>query len=110
MHPILRNEAYRIASEAICNACRHSGATRIDVEICYDVRQLRVRVKDNGKGVDQKILDGGGREEHYGLPGMYERAKLAGGKLTVGSRPESGTEIELIIPASIAYAKSSAPR
>jgi ligand-binding sensor domain-containing protein/signal transduction histidine kinase len=109
MHPILRDEVYRVASEATGNAFRHSGATRIVVEICYDDRQLRVRVEDNGKGIDPKTLDGGGLEGHYGLPGMRERAKLAGGKLTVRSRLDSGTEIELTIPASLAYAKSSAP-
>jgi ligand-binding sensor domain-containing protein len=106
MHPILRDEVYRIASEAMCNAFRHSGATRIEIEICYDKKQLRVRVQDNGKGIDPRVLDGGGREGHYGLPGMRERAKLAGGKLTVWSKLDSGTEIELIIPASRVYAKS----
>ncbi len=107
LHPILKDEAYRIASEAIRNAFHHSGAAQIEVEICYDDRHLRVRVLDNGKGIDPKVLDGGGREGHYGLPGMQERAKLAGGKLTVRSRHDSGTEIELTIPASLAYAKSS---
>jgi signal transduction histidine kinase len=107
MHPILRDEVYRIASEAIRNAFRHSGALRIHVEVCYDDRHLRVRVEDNGKGIDPKVLDGGGREGHYGLPGMHERAKLTGGKLNVRSRLDSGTEIELTIPASLAYAKSS---
>jgi signal transduction histidine kinase len=107
MHPILRDEVYRIASEATRNAFRHSGATRIDVELCYNDRQLRVRIEDNGKGIDAKVLDGGGREGHYGLTGMRERAKLAGGKLTLRSRHDSGTEIEFTIPASLAYAKSS---
>jgi signal transduction histidine kinase len=106
LQPILRDEVYRIASEATCNAFRHSGATRIQVEICYDNRQLRVRVEDNGKGIDLKVLDGGGREGQYGLPGMQERAKLGGGKLTVRSRLGSGTEVELTIPAFLAYAKS----
>ena len=107
LHPILRDEAYRIATEATCNAFRHSGARRIDVEICYDDKQLRVRVEDDGKGIDPKVLNDGGRDGHYGLTGMRERAKLAGGKLTVRSRLDSGTEIELTIPASLAYGKSS---
>ena len=110
LHPILRDEVYRIASEATRNAFRHSDARQIEVEIYYDDRQLRVRVLDNGKGIDPNVLDGGGREGHYGLPGMQERAKLAGGKLTVRSRRDSGTEIELTIPASLAYVKSSTPR
>ncbi|MBV8113479.1 MAG: hypothetical protein JO300_01980 [Silvibacterium sp.] len=109
LHPILRDEVYRIASEATCNAFRHSGAGRIKVKICYDRKQLRVLVQDNGKGIDPQVLDGG-REGHFGLAGMQERAKLAGGKLTVQSKPDSGTEVELTIPASIAYAKLSAPR
>jgi signal transduction histidine kinase len=109
LHPILRDEVYRIASEATCNAFRHSGAGRIEIEICYDKNQLRVRVQDNGKGIDAKVLHGGGREGHYGLPGMKERAKLAGGKLTVWSKLDSGTEVQLTIPASLAYGKSSAP-
>jgi signal transduction histidine kinase/ligand-binding sensor domain-containing protein len=109
LHPILRDEVYRIASEATCNAFRHSGAGQIQIEICYDKKQLRVRVQDNGKGIDPQVLDGGGREGHYGLPGMQERAKLAGGKLTVRSKLDLGTEVELTIPASIVYAKSSEP-
>jgi signal transduction histidine kinase len=80
------------------------------VEISYDRRQLRLRVRDNGKGIDPKVLAGGGRAGHYGLPGMQERAKLVGGKLAVWSEIDSGTETELTIPASIAYAKSRIAR
>jgi signal transduction histidine kinase len=109
LRPILRDEVYRIASEATCNAFRHSGAGQIEIEICYDKKRLRVRVRDNGKGIDAKVLECGGREGHYGLPGMQERARLAGGKLTVLSRLDSGTEVELTLPAFLAYAKSSAP-
>jgi signal transduction histidine kinase len=70
------------------------------------VQQFRLRVRDNGKGIEPMILDESGLAGHYGLPGMQERARLAGGKLTVSSRPDSGTDAELIIPASFAYAKS----
>lgn len=66
-----------------------------------------MRVRDDGNGIDPKILDGG-RSEHYGLPGMRERAKLVGGKLAVWSRLGEGTELELTIPGTLAYAKSSA--
>ena len=65
-----------------------------------------MRVRDDGKGIDVKVLGAGGRAGHHGLPGMHERAKLAGGKLAVWSEPGSGTEIELTIPRSVAYAKS----
>jgi signal transduction histidine kinase len=108
--PTLRDEVYRIASEAVRNAFRHSHAARIEVEIRYDPEQLRLRVRDDGKGMDQKVLGGGGRAGHYGLPGMHERAKLVGGKLAMWSELESGTEAELTIPASAAYARLSANR
>jgi signal transduction histidine kinase len=100
---------YRIACEALRNAFQHSGAARIEVGIHYDDKQFWVCIRDNGKGIDPKVLDGRGREGHYGLTGMRERAKLAGGKLTVRSTLDSGTEVELTIPASRAYVKSSTP-
>jgi signal transduction histidine kinase len=110
LHPIIRDEVYRIASESLRNSFHHSGAARIEVDIHYDERQFRIRSRDNGKGIDPKILEGGGRVGHYGLPGMHERAKLVGGKLAIWSQLNSGTEIELTIPASRAYTKSRAPR
>lgn len=103
LHPILRDEVYRIAGEAMRNAFRHAGAQRIEVEIRYDDRQLRVRVRDDGKGIDLELLGDNGREGHFGLRGMRERAKLIGGKLTVWSELDSGTEVELTIPAARAY-------
>jgi ligand-binding sensor domain-containing protein/signal transduction histidine kinase len=104
--PLVRDDVNRIACEAVRNAFRHAQAGRIEVEIRYERRQLRVRVLDDGKGIDQKVLRGGGRSGHFGLPGMQERANLVGGKLAVLSKLDSGTEIELTIPASLAYAKS----
>jgi len=106
LHPILRDEVYRIAGEAMRNAFRHAQAHRIEVEIRYDERQLRLRVRDDGKGIDAKHLDGEGYAGHYGLRGMRERAKLIGGKLAVWSELNSGTEVELSIPASRAYETS----
>ena len=79
---------------------------KIEVELWYDERQFRMRVRDDGKGIDPKFLDEGGREGHFGLHGMRERANLMEGKLTVWTAPDSGTEIELSIPASRAYAAS----
>jgi signal transduction histidine kinase len=103
LHPILRDEVYRIAGEAVRNAFKHAQARRIEVEIRYDERQLRLRVRDDGKGIDTKHLNEDGRPGHYGLRGMRERAKLMGGKLAVWSELDSGTEVELRIPASRAY-------
>jgi len=110
LHPILRDEVYRIAAEAMRNAFRHAQARQIEVEIRYDERQLRLRVRDDGKGVDPKLLHEEGRPGHWGLNGMHERAKLVGAYLSVWSELDSGTEVELSVPASIAYATSPAPR
>jgi signal transduction histidine kinase len=108
--PVVRDEIYRIAGEGLRNAFRHSGARRIEVDIHYDKRQLCLRVRDNGKGIDPRVLDAGGSAGHHGLPGMQERAKLVGGKLAIWSELESGTEIELSVSAAIAYAKSPVAR
>jgi signal transduction histidine kinase len=108
--PLVRDEVNRIACEAVRNAFQHAHAGHIEVEIHYDKRRFRLRVRDDGSGIDPQVLDEGRRAGHYGLPGMQERAELAGGKLAVWSEPDSGTEIELTIPAAIAYAKSPAAR
>ena len=65
-----------------------------------------MRVRDNGKGINPKILDPGGRDGNYGLAGIRERAELVDGTLEIWSEVDSGTEVELIIPGSVAYAKS----
>ena len=108
LHPILRDEIYRIAVEALRNAFRHAQARTIEVEIRYGDQEFRLRVRDDGRGFDPAVSPSHGREGHYGLPGMKERAKIAGGKLTVWSEVDAGTEVELQIPAGTAYAK--APR
>ena len=103
LHPILRDETYKIAAEVLRNAFRHAQARQVEVEIRYDNEQFRLRVRDDGKGIDPAVLAAQGSEGHYGLPGMRERAKLMGAKLTVWSEVDAGTEVELRIPASIAY-------
>jgi signal transduction histidine kinase len=107
--PLVRDEVYKIACECMRNAFRHAHARWIEAQIWYDSRQFRLQLADDGKGIAPGILFAGGRAGHHGLPGMYERAELAGGKLTIRSAPGSGTEIELTIPASIAYAKAPPP-
>jgi signal transduction histidine kinase len=110
LYPVLRDEVYRLACEALRNAFQHAQARQIEVEIRYDDRQFRIRVRDDGKGIDPKILGAGGRVGHYGLHGMHERAKLVRGKLAVWSKVDSGTEVELSIPASTAYANPARHR
>ena len=103
LHPILRDEIYKIAAEALRNTFRHSQARQIEVEIRYDSEQFRLRVRDDGKGIDPAILSSQSSKGHYGLPGMRERATLIGGKLVVWSEVDAGTEVELRVPASTAY-------
>lgn len=103
LHPIERDEIFRIAGEALRNAVRHSQATQVEIDLRYDKGEFRLRVRDNGRGIDPKVLAEGDRAGHFGLRGMRERAALAGGKLTLWSAPDAGTEVELVIPASRVY-------
>jgi signal transduction histidine kinase/ligand-binding sensor domain-containing protein len=109
LHPILRDETYKIAAEALRNAFRHAQAQQIEVEIHYDHEQFRLRVRDDGKGIDPAILSTQGTDRHFGLRGMPERATLIGGKLEVWTEVGAGTEVELRVPASRAYATTQKP-
>jgi signal transduction histidine kinase len=102
LHPIIRDELYRIACEALRNAFSHAHARHIEAEITYGERVLRLRVRDDGEGIPDQILKDG-RSGHYGLPGIRERARQIGGKLDIWSRAGAGTEIELSIAGSLAY-------
>jgi len=101
MHPIVRDEVYRIGYEAIHNACTHSGASRLEVELIYS-QDLILSVADNGTGIAPAFADRG-KDGHFGLQGMRERAARIGGKLTLGSSSNSGTEIKLIVPGGIIW-------
>ena len=105
LHPILRDEVYKIAAEALRNAFHHADASRVEVELRYDDEQFRLRVRDDGKGIDSEILAQQAKEGHFGLHGMQERAKLMGAKLTIWSEVDAGAEVELSLPGKLAYAK-----
>ena len=81
----------------------HANAKQVEVEVRYDNERFQLRVRDDGKGIDAAILSQQGKERHFGLPGMRERASIVGGKLTVWSEVDAGTEVELRLPADIAY-------
>jgi signal transduction histidine kinase/ligand-binding sensor domain-containing protein len=104
LHPIVRDEFYRIAREALRNAFSHARAHRIEVEITYDERLLRLRIRDDGGGIPPEILEAG-RTGHYGLAGMRERAGQIGATLDIWSGGGTGTEIDLRMPGSIAYSE-----
>ena len=105
LSPTLQNELYRIGREMIRNAFHHAAASHIEVEIRYDEHQLRLRIRDDGKGIDPKVLDTSGRPEHWGLPGVRERAQRIGSRLEFWSEAGAGTEVELRVPATIVYEK-----
>jgi len=99
MHPIVRDEVYRIGYEAVRNACAHSGGSQVNVELSY-LDDLVLRVSDNGKGIDTDLAVKGG---HFGLAGMYERAARLDARLTVSGSPGAGTEVQLMVPGRIAF-------
>jgi signal transduction histidine kinase len=103
LEPVMRDEIYRILREALRNAYAHSQAKNIEAEIAYGEKLLRVRIRDDGAGIDPHVLDHGERVGHWGLPGMRERAKQIGGHFDVWSELDAGTEVELTVPASIIY-------
>ena len=107
MHPVVRDEVYRIGYEAIRNACLHSAATHLEIKLRYS-QALTLWVSDNGTGFDPVIADKG-KDGHFGLQGMRERAARIGAKLALVTS-SSGTEIELIVPGGIIFRASGPPR
>jgi nitrate/nitrite-specific signal transduction histidine kinase len=103
LHRLVQEESYCIGREAILNALTHSGGHNVEVEIIYEPRTFRLRVRDDGHGIHQKILAEGGRSDHWGMQGMRERANKIGAELKIWSGHETGTEIELTVPGQTAY-------
>jgi signal transduction histidine kinase len=107
IHPIVHDEIYCIGHEAIRNACRHSGASQLEVELRY-AQDLILRVSDNGVGIDPVSTDRG-KNGHFGLQGMRERASRISGNLTLGRSSNSGTEIKLVVPGDIISRRRRCP-
>ncbi|HXB69385.1 MAG TPA: two-component regulator propeller domain-containing protein [Candidatus Acidoferrales bacterium] len=108
LHPLLRDDVYRIGREALINAFRHARAKNIEVELVYSPSQLRILVRDDGCGIDPRILKSG-RDGHWGLSGMREKAEQIGARLHVYSGAAAGTEVELCVPGHIAFQGHSRP-
>jgi signal transduction histidine kinase len=109
LHPIIRDEVYRIGHEALINAFRHSHAKAIEVEVEYSTNHLRLLISDDGDGIDSQVLRSG-RDGHWGLSGMRERAERIGARLKVRSRATAGTEVELSVPGHVAFIIRSSER
>ncbi|MGD0296292.1 MAG: two-component regulator propeller domain-containing protein, partial [Bryobacteraceae bacterium] len=108
LHPVLRDEVYRIGREALINAFRHARANKIEIELKYSSQRLCMLVRDDGCGIDPHVLETG-RDGHWGLSGMRERAEAIGARLQVMTSASAGTEIELSVPGQIAFQDQAAP-
>lgn len=100
---VVRDEVYCIGREALINAARHADAHQIELRIGYEREGLRLQVRDDGCGIDAEVLRAGRRHRHWGLVGMRERAQKIGGQLRLTRLPERGTEVEVQVPARLAY-------
>src|SRR5262245_45721392 len=108
LHPVVLDEIYRIGYEAIRNACRHSTGRAVDVMLEY-AGDLTLRIRDDGVGIDPAVLETG-KNGHFGLRGMRERAARIGGRLVIDPAPRSGTAVTLIVPGRVAFTTASRSR
>jgi signal transduction histidine kinase len=99
--PEIEHEIYQIGREALVNAFCHSGAKRVELELEYSDTELCLRIRDDGRGIDPQLLHKG-RDGHWGLKGMRERATRIGGQLKILSAASAGTEVQLSVPTSTA--------
>ncbi len=109
LRALVREEIYRIGGEALANAFRHAGASAVETVLEYGRDHFRLLVRDDGQGIDPQVVTGGGREGHFGLSGLRERAAKVGARLKVRTAPGAGTEIDLLVPAIAAF-EHPAPR
>jgi ligand-binding sensor domain-containing protein/signal transduction histidine kinase len=109
LRPAIREEVYRIGREALANAFKHAHAEKVEVEVEYANSHFRLLVRDDGSGIDPSVLRAG-RQDHWGLPGMRQRAEKMGATLKLRSRKGAGTEVELDVPSPIAFESQSRPR
>jgi len=103
LSPTIKNEVCRIALEILRNAYRHAQAHRIEAEVRYGDDIFRLRIRDDGRGIDPKVLQEGGIAGHWGLRGVRERAERIGAQLDFWSVAGAGTEVQLTVPTTVAY-------
>jgi signal transduction histidine kinase/ligand-binding sensor domain-containing protein len=102
LRPPVRDEIYRIGGEALANAFRHANASAVETVLEYGRDHFRLLVRDDGQGIDPEVLKAG-REGHFGLSGLRERAAKIGARLKVRTAAGAGTEIDLLVPAGAAF-------
>jgi len=103
LQPVILDDVYRVAHEAILNAFTHAGASCVRVVIAYGPGQFAVTIIDDGRGIDPAWLGAAGRPDHWGLHGMRERAQRIGASLAIDSSAALGTRVGLTVPARLAY-------
>lgn len=96
--PAVHDEIYAIAREALFNASRYADATRIELELEYGANAFAMRIRDNGRGLDESVAALGHRPGHWGLVGMRERAHGIAASLDIDSKAGAGTEITVTLP------------
>ena len=109
LNPAIRDEVYRIGREGLVNAFRHSSATNIEIEVEYGPKELRLFVRDDGRGIDPQVVHSG-IDGHWGITGMRERAERIGGTVKIRSRAGAGTEVELRVPGRAAFHREGSDR
>ncbi len=94
LDPTLENAIYRIAQEALTNACQHSKSKRISVSLLQRGDHLRIEIRDWGVGFEPQAVP----KKHFGLEGLRQRARLLDGKCSIKSKPGKGTKILVELP------------
>jgi signal transduction histidine kinase len=107
LHPLIRDEVYRIGRDALVNAFHHSRPRNVEVQLKYAAKQLRILVRDDGPGIDPQA-SGPQRDGYSELPGMRERVEKIGARLKVNRHPLKGSEVELSVPGRVAFLDQSA--
>ena len=101
LNPVVRDEIYLVGREALGNAFKHSNGTGVEIEISYLAAEFRMRVYDDGAGIDPEIADRG-RPGHWGIDNMRERARKIGANFKITGLPKGGTTVELTISLGLA--------
>jgi signal transduction histidine kinase len=109
LHPLVRDEVYKIGREALVNAFRHASAESVELELDYAPNQLRMHVRDDGRGINPQVARSGS-DGHWGIAGMRERAEKIGARFTISSRGGAGTEVELTVPGRTAFDQKASRR
>ena len=102
LNAVTGNDVLQVGRQAITNALQHADARKIHVLLSYGEKDLRIRVQDNGSGINEETPNLR-RPGHYGMAGMQERAERLGGSISIRSRVGEGTEVDLTVPAHLLY-------